>query len=398
MVQHLSQEVNDLVRSNPFLMQGEQEVSLPADRRKGGDSSPFASDLPLGCLSTWCPRLPEEGCQRNVRFVLKIENRPVFPHCFPYLGQCLFQPFLTCLLIRLEVLTFRFLVRQPCLTKPSPDRVPRHNDLQLRLYDLMYPCYGPKISFKSEPCRRLENEVPEALAVYSSQLPGPSAPNLPMQPSFSIPLVPFHPSKQGRAICIVCPRNLANGHALAQDCLHCSCPNFIRRVPSVTHSDGLSRHKRLASILMLQIYCDEPYDRLAHDQLDVDGHNGLLITQAGGAGVPLVLTGANTYTGQNDRVRRRGAISAAPIPCPPPARSTSAGARSTWAATRSPRPGQASASTADRCITARWSSRGRNSVSAGTISANLGGTAGLSMAGPGTLVLSGTNTYGGATT
>ena len=232
---------------------------MPADRRKGGDSSPFSGDLTFGCLSTWRPRLPEEGCQRNIRFVLKIENRSVFPHCFPYLGQRVFQPFLTCLLIRLEVLTFRFLVRQSCLTKPSPDRVFRHDDLQLRLHDLMYPCYGPEIRFKAELCRRLENEVPEALAVHSSQLPGASTSNLPTQSIFFISLIPLHPAKHGRAVCIVCPRNLTDGHALAQDSLHCACPNFIRRVSSVNHSDGLSRHKRPVSILMLQIYCDEPY-------------------------------------------------------------------------------------------------------------------------------------------
>src|SRR5271166_6039378 len=112
MAQHVSQEVNHLVRSNPLLVQGKEEMSSSADRRKSGDSSPFSSDLTLGCLSARCPRLPQERCQRYVCLVLKIENRPVFPHCFSYSWQCVFQPFLTCLVIRLEVLTFRFLVRQ----------------------------------------------------------------------------------------------------------------------------------------------------------------------------------------------------------------------------------------------------------------------------------------------
>src|SRR5271157_4645775 len=170
MMQHVSQEVNHFLRSNPLLIQGEQEVSSLADRRKCGDSSPFSRDLTLGRLSAWCPRLPEERCQRNICLVLKIENCPVFPHCFPYFGQRVFQPFLTCLLIRLEVLTFRFLIRQSGFTKPSPDRILRHDDLQLRLHDLMYPCYCPQICFKPEPRRRLENEVPETLAAYVPQL------------------------------------------------------------------------------------------------------------------------------------------------------------------------------------------------------------------------------------
>src|SRR5271157_1537573 len=93
MIQHVSQKVNHLVRSNPLLTQDKQEVSSSANRRKGGDSSPFSSDLTLGCLSAWCPRLAQECRQRNVCLVLKIENCPVFPDCFAYLGQREFQPF-----------------------------------------------------------------------------------------------------------------------------------------------------------------------------------------------------------------------------------------------------------------------------------------------------------------
>ena len=107
----------------------------------------------------------------------------------------------------------------------------------------MYPCHRPQICFKPELCRRLENEVPKALAVYVSQLSGASASNLPMQPNFSMLLIPFNPPKHGTGIYIVCSRDLAERHVLAQDSLHCSCPNFIRRVSSVKHSDGLSRYK-----------------------------------------------------------------------------------------------------------------------------------------------------------
>src|SRR5580700_4094812 len=195
MIQHLSQEVNYLVGSNPLLMQGEEEVSLLAHRRQCGDSSPFSRDLTLGRLSAWRPRLAEERCQRNIRFVLKIENCPVFPHSFAYFGERVFQPFLACLGIRLEVLTFRLLIRQSCVTKPSPDRVLRHDDLQLLLDDLTYPCHRPQICFKSELCRRLENEVPKALAVYVSQLSRASASNLPMQPGFAMLLIAFNPPK-----------------------------------------------------------------------------------------------------------------------------------------------------------------------------------------------------------
>ena len=122
----------------------------------------------------------------------------------------------------------------------------------------MYPSHRPQICFKPELRRRLENEVPKALAVYVSQLSGASASNLPMQPGFSMLLIASNPPKNGTAIYIVCSRNLAEHHVLAHDSLHCSCPNLIRRVSPVKHSDGLSRYSRLTSRPTLQIYWDEP--------------------------------------------------------------------------------------------------------------------------------------------
>src|SRR3990172_5373762 len=99
MIEHVSQEVNDLVRSNPLLMQDKQEMPSPADRRKSSNSSTFSGDLTLRGLSAWCPRLAQKCRQGNVRLVLKVKNRPVFPHRFAYLGQRALQPFLTCLLV-----------------------------------------------------------------------------------------------------------------------------------------------------------------------------------------------------------------------------------------------------------------------------------------------------------
>ena len=239
-------------------MQGEEEVSLFAHRRQCRDSSTFSRDLTFGRLSAWRRRLAEERCQRNIRFVLKIENCPVFPHCFANFGESFLQPFLACLGVRLEVLTFRFLIRQSCVTKPSPDRVLRHDDLHFLLHDLMYPCHRPQICLKPELRRRLENEVPKALAVYVSKRSGASASSLSMQSASSVLLIPFHPPKNGTVIYIVCSRDLAECHVVAQDSLHCSCPNFIRRVSSVKHTDGLSRYSPFMSTRILQIFCDEP--------------------------------------------------------------------------------------------------------------------------------------------
>ena len=265
MMEHLSQEVNYFVRSNPLLVQGKQEVSLFADRRKSGDSSPFSGNLALGGLSSWCPGLAQERRQRNIGFVLKIKNRPVFPHCFTYFWQRVFQPFLTCLVVRLEILTLRFLVRQSRFSKPSPNRVLRHDHLEFLLHDLMYPCYGPQVGLIPEVCRRLKNEVPEPLTAYLLQLPWASTPGLPVQASFSFILIAFNPSKQGSAVCAVRPCNLTDGKARRHYSLHSPYPHFIRRVSSVNHGDRLCSHTPFESRLMLHIYCDGPYDPVDED-------------------------------------------------------------------------------------------------------------------------------------
>jgi hypothetical protein len=114
-----------------------------------------------------------------------------------------FQPLLACLLVCLEVLTFRFLVRQSRFAKPSLDGVLRHNDVQFRLHDLMNSCHRPQVCLIAELRRRLKNEVPEPVTVYVLQLPRASTSGLPVQPRFPPLLKAFYPSKKGCAVCAV---------------------------------------------------------------------------------------------------------------------------------------------------------------------------------------------------
>ena len=259
MTEHLSQEVNDFIRSDPLLVQSKQEVSLLADRRKSGDPSSFSGNLTLGGLSSWCPGLAQERRQRNIGLVLKIENCPVFPHGFTHFRQRTLQPFLTSLVVRLEILTLRFLVCQSRFSKPSPNRVLRHDHLEFLLNNLMYPSHGPQVCLISEVCRRLKNQIPKPLAVHLPQLSWASAPNLPTQANFSLSLIAFEPPKQGSAVSTVCFRNVADREASTQHSLHCPCPHFVRRISSVNHGGRICRPILFESTLMLQIYCDEPY-------------------------------------------------------------------------------------------------------------------------------------------
>jgi len=80
------------------------------------------------------------------------------------------------------------------------------------------------------------------------------------QANFSLSFIAFEPSKKRGAVSIVCLRNVADREASTQHSLHRPCPHFIGRVSSVNHGGRICRPILFESTLMLQIYCDGPYN------------------------------------------------------------------------------------------------------------------------------------------
>ena len=166
MTQHLRQEVNHLVRSDPLLVQGEEEVSLSADCRKGRHSSSFSRNLPFGGLSSWCPCFAQKRRQRDIGFVLKIEISPGISARFHGLWAA-YSPTIPDEPCRPSRNTDALVSGTSVpLPQPSPDRVLRHNHLEFLLHNLMYPSHRPQVCFIPERCGRLKNQVPEPLVVH----------------------------------------------------------------------------------------------------------------------------------------------------------------------------------------------------------------------------------------
>src|SRR3989337_115473 len=252
--------MNDFIRGNPFLVQSKQQMATSADCRNGGNSSALSADPRFGSLSPRRPRLAQERRQGNVRLVLKIQNRPVFPHGFADFWQFACQPFQACSVVRLEVLTFWFLVGEPRFPKPSPNRVLGDGDLQFLLNDLMDPRHSPQVCFIPNTGCRLKNDLPQLFAVQLRQLAWTPASRSPVQAVFSLLPIPLDPTKECRAIRTVSLRHLSDGKAMKKDSLHGANPNIVGRVPSLAHGGRLSRQVPCVSRSMLQIYCGEPYD------------------------------------------------------------------------------------------------------------------------------------------
>jgi hypothetical protein len=112
MLEHLSQEMNHLVRRYPLLVQGRQQMPAFADCRERRDFSPLPRDLGLGGLAPRGPGFAQERRQRNVGLVLKVQDCSVFPHRVANRGQLVLDPFLSRRLVRLEILTFWFIDSQ----------------------------------------------------------------------------------------------------------------------------------------------------------------------------------------------------------------------------------------------------------------------------------------------
>jgi len=218
----------------------------------------FASNLPFGSLSSWCPSLAQKRRQRNIGFILKIKNRPVFSHRFTHFGQGVFPAILYEPYRPSQSTDVPVSGTSVPLPAPSPDRVLRHNDLESLLHNLMYPSHGPQVCFIAEVRSRLKNQLPEPLAVQLPQPPRASTSAPPVQARFSLLLIAFNPSKQRRAVGVVCRCNVTHSKAGGEDGLYRPYPHFVRRVSSVNHGGTICRHMLSESMPMLHIYCDGP--------------------------------------------------------------------------------------------------------------------------------------------
>jgi hypothetical protein len=108
--QKLIEEVNHLRRCNPLLMQDEEQASLRIDGRQRGHATAFPCDVFLGSLPARCPRLGQERRERDVAFVLKIQQRPVFLDRLADLGHLIAEPCFTLFVVLLKVLSLRLRV------------------------------------------------------------------------------------------------------------------------------------------------------------------------------------------------------------------------------------------------------------------------------------------------
>ena len=112
MIQHLTKELDDFDRGDPFLIESEEEIASTADSRHGRHTCPISSDRDLRRVPSDPPGLAEKGGEGHVRFVLEVQNGSVFPDCSADLGNLRSGLLLAGLFVHLIVLPLRLLVCQ----------------------------------------------------------------------------------------------------------------------------------------------------------------------------------------------------------------------------------------------------------------------------------------------
>lgn len=182
-LQHLLHEADHFLRRDTLFVQLKNQPTMTIDRRHGRYPTTLARDFLARSLPTRCPRLAQKGRQRDIRFVLKVQQSVKFPHGFADFRGFDPHPFFAGFLVHLEVLTLGFLIRQTGLPQTPPNRVEGSRGGIFLLNDPMQAANRPQIRFKSKSGSGQENDFPQSTFVEVFQQPRPTASPFRRRPS-----------------------------------------------------------------------------------------------------------------------------------------------------------------------------------------------------------------------
>jgi len=196
MLQHLREKIDHFAGCNALFEQSKQQMPGLADGGHRCHAATFAGDLSFRCLAARCPCLAQKRGQRNVRFVLEIENRPVFLDTSANLGHFVASPFSPRFLVDFVVFSLRFLVRQSGFPQPSPNRVTRNGNVIPFLNHPMQAADGPQIRLISKRGRRPQNNLAKFILIQFVQFSRTTAARPALEAILTILLISSQPAMQ----------------------------------------------------------------------------------------------------------------------------------------------------------------------------------------------------------
>src|SRR5262245_58614493 len=257
-LQHLPQELHDLLRSDPLAEQLKYQASLSTQSRHGRYPAAFARDCNVSGLAAEFPCLSKKRGQRYVRLVLEVQNCPEFLDGSANARRFGPQPFFPCFLVQLKVSAFGLLIRKARIPQAPPHRVFGERDSILLANHLSQPTDSPQVRFKAEMRGWFQYHIIEGLHVKGTQQAWPTASRATLQAPTPLRDKSAHPTKQCRPIHPVGVGNLTYRLATLHR-KHGTGPRVKRRVPSLAHAQVRIKPLALRQGQRLQFLCGEPY-------------------------------------------------------------------------------------------------------------------------------------------
>ncbi len=242
--EHLCEKVNHFSRCNPFFVKPKQQPTPPTNGRHSCNAAPFTRNGCLGRLAARSPRLAEKGRQGNVRFILKVENSPIFLHCPANFGNLLAQPRLAGFFVDFVVFAFRLLVSEARIAEPSPHRVARKTNVKPLLNHLSHTPDRPQIGFVAKIRRFLQDDLAQVFYRQFLQLPWPSTPRPTLESLVALQAKTPNPSKYRNATNAIHLGNHTRGNTIPHR-FHGTLTNLHRQMRSVAHNPRLIAGKLL---------------------------------------------------------------------------------------------------------------------------------------------------------
>src|SRR5437667_1764749 len=258
MPQHLSQEIDDLGRSDAFIVQAKNQLSATGDRRHGRHTTTLARHSLLRRLTPRCPCLAQKSRQRHVSLVLKVQNCLVFSDGLSNPWQLALPPLQSFLIRHFEVLTGGFLIAHSCLVQTTHHGLLRYGYPQLAVYDLDQSGRCPEIGLEPKLRSWREYYRCQCLGIQPSKFSRAARRWPAQQPSFTLPLEAHQPAVDSRAIRAIGLSNFRDSQPLCSYRIHGTDARLIRRITrhqkrSIAHGEKLSQLRAFVSIRIVAL-------------------------------------------------------------------------------------------------------------------------------------------------
>src|SRR5580658_3995532 len=264
MPQHLPQKLDHFDRRYPLIVQSENQLASASNRRHSRYPAALAGHALFRRDSAWCPCLAQQCGQRDVGFILKVQNGPVFLDRSANFRQLVLPPCLAFFLRQFEILSLRLLIAQARFMEAAHHRLLRDQHAKLAPNDLDQSRRSPEICLKTKRRRRRHYNRSQRSSVQTGNLARAPWDRSALQSPIPFGMEARQPAMQGSPVGPIGLRDRRYRHALFENSSNRPRSNLVSRITqcqlrSVAHEEYCVQLHYPLSIPMLQNYWNGLY-------------------------------------------------------------------------------------------------------------------------------------------